>query len=320
MSYTLGASLLANLALAGYRLPSESYQEVKAFKISPQGFWEEGVAKNGKSMYPEDHSFAVGVARFLAAEGARTVLDIGCGDGAIADTVARMSGAKVVGLDGVKSFDNGPVATYDESGGTLEFWHTDFSDLFAASFRDRPIFDWVVSFAVAEHVAVNLEHIYLANLLRAAPKQGLLLVWDKRGASGMGHVNCRDEKEVLRIFVENFGYRIDRNATKWLQRRAKKRWYKLALVLRAPPRVRKVGDGSPDQLASGFGIVPRTAGGLGALVVGQGSEAGDLLRLSDGRSWKRAEDDVRAKSAAELKADLRGAWYDSEGNNVTIGC
>lgn len=115
-------------------------------------------------------------------------------------------------------------------GGKATFRRMDLQSPFPS---DLGVFDWAMSFAVVEHVPFQYEHIFLANLQRVARK-GILLVWDELPSSGTGHVNCRDEPEVLRIF-DALGFYPDLVATSELRGVASHRWYRLALVLRRRP-------------------------------------------------------------------------------------
>jgi len=176
------------------------------------------------SRYPDDPGFAAGVAEFLVAEGAASTLDVGSGSGAIAEVVAAR-GIRVLGVDG------NPRSVLDsrafENGGRADFRSIDLSEPFPLELGS---FDWVMSFAVAEHVPFNFEHIFVTNLQSTA-RAGILLVWDERSATGTGHVNSRDELEVLRIF-NALGFDVDVPATDELRGIASLRWYKLVLVLR----------------------------------------------------------------------------------------
>jgi len=176
--------------------------------------------------YPEDPSFAVAVAHFLKKEGAASVIDVGSGSGDIARAVAANTGIHVLGVDGNPHTTTGNLEHF-EGGGQAEFRRLDLIQPFP---RDLQRFDWAMSFAVAEHVPFQYEHVFLGNLHRVS-RAGLLLVWDERSSTGTGHVNSRDESEVLRIF-ETLGYTLDAAASAEIRRSAQQRWYKLILVLR----------------------------------------------------------------------------------------
>lgn len=115
-------------------------------------------------------------------------------------------------------------------GGRAAFRYVDLSRPFP---DDLERFDWAMSIAVAEHVPFYYEHVLLSNFLRAS-KRGLILMWGARFMSGVGHVNCRDEPEVLSI-VMKLGFEVDLGASRRLQRSAKLYWNRYTLVLRRPP-------------------------------------------------------------------------------------
>lgn len=58
-----------------------------------------------------------------------------------------------------------------------------------------PIYDWVLSVEVAEHVPREYEDVYLNNLVRHA-KVGLVLSWAVPMQTGFGHVNSRPKDYV----------------------------------------------------------------------------------------------------------------------------
>nr|ABI14204.1 2-polyprenyl-3-methyl-5-hydroxy-6-metoxy-1,4-benzoquinol methylase-like protein [Pfiesteria piscicida] len=157
-------------------------------------------------------------------ERAASVLDIGCGDGAIAKACAS-AGMRVVAIDG--RLPSAHAVQRTPSGGVVEFLRMDLARTFP---EELGTYDWTMSFAAAEHVPFQFEHILVTNLQRTAAS-GLLLVWDNRLAEGTGHVNCRDEPEVLRIFGA-LGFDVDEDATVTLRASASLRWYRLVLVLR----------------------------------------------------------------------------------------
>lgn len=180
--------------------------------------------------YPEDRLFASAVARLLSDERPSGVLDVGTGSGYIARVVAEEAGLSVLGVDGNPAASTQPEVF--SSGGSFAYQRLDVHMPFPSDF---PRFDWVTSFAVAEHVPFYYEHLFLGNLERAA-RHGILLAWDERGSTGTGHVNCRDEPEVLRIF-DFLGFSLDESLTTALRAQATLRWYGLALVLRRRPLV-----------------------------------------------------------------------------------
>eukprot|EP00929_Paragymnodinium_shiwhaense_P087669 TRINITY_DN47814_c0_g1_i1.p1 TRINITY_DN47814_c0_g1~~TRINITY_DN47814_c0_g1_i1.p1 ORF type:complete len:435 (-),score=79.33 TRINITY_DN47814_c0_g1_i1:318-1622(-) len=307
---------LPGLVLAGQRLPEGAYEGLSV--VTDSGFW----STSNDDRYPEDPAFARGVAAFLAAEASHNVVDMGCGSGAIARMVATTKSVKVLALDGTDwvQAHQGEVEDF-ASGGQLAYGWINIAHPWPEMMHD-PRFrkpDWLLSFAVAEHVAINLEHIYLANMLQLEPHGGILLAWDERGAAGTGHVNCRDETEVLRLFVDHFGYRLDKNATAWLRQRARKRWYQLVLVLRAPPPVRPYITGRAKKLASGFGLL-KSRDDATQTNIAVINPTGDELRMRNGDIWKRDMRKLTQASQSSLLEDLRGDWWDEAGHHVKVGC
>lgn len=213
--------LLFAVPCAAEPLPPSRLQGARRSKWNATGAW-----LDQEELYTEDPAFASAVARFLAREGAKRAIDVGSGSGDIARVVAREANMFVLGVDGNPTFVGRGDLSFP-SGGRAEFRRVELDRPFPL---DLGTFDWAMSFAVAEHVPFAYEHIFISNLHRASSK-GLLLVWDQRDASGTGHVNCRDESEVLNLFTA-IGFILDSEATAELRASAQLRWYKLAMVLR----------------------------------------------------------------------------------------
>jgi hypothetical protein len=51
-----------------------------------------------------------------------------------------------------------------------------------------PIYDWIVSLEVAEHIPSQFESVYLDNVFRHA-REGIILSWAVPGQNGLSHVD-----------------------------------------------------------------------------------------------------------------------------------
>jgi len=277
--------------------------------------------------YPEDPPFARAVGRLLKEAGARSMLDVGSGSGYLANIVAEMSGVDVVGVDGNHDVPQGRQYTK----GSTSFRELDLTERFPADLVYSRAFDWVVSIAVAEHIPWDLEHLYLANIIRASVNaQGFVLVWDSRGVAGTGHVNTRNEDEVLRMFA-TLGFSLDVNKTVRLQRWATKRWLRLALVFK-PPRndevkFSRIMQGTRIQFRNGesffadslimargqvFHIEWRRLGR-----VWQGPKAD---RMTADFRWSRPEYPHGRAPTRDSWEDIHGNWVDHDGSHVYLSC
>lgn len=76
---------------------------------------------------------------------------------------------------------------------------------------DAPVFDWVMSVEVAEHIPQNSETTFLKNLVRRAAR-GVVISWAVPGQGGVGHVNERTNAYVVRRFSQ-LGFVLDAEET-----------------------------------------------------------------------------------------------------------
>ena len=88
-----------------------------------------------------------------------------------------------------EAYDGAPFAESVSSG------NVKFLDLSVPQYG-IPIYDWIVSLEVAEHIPKKYESTFLSNLARHA-KTGIILSWARPSQQGYGHVNGRDIEYVL---------------------------------------------------------------------------------------------------------------------------
>jgi hypothetical protein len=76
-------------------------------------------------------------------------------------------------------------------------------------------YDWVLSLEVGEHIPAEYEETFMQNLDKHS-KDGIVLSWAVRGQGGDGHVNCKDNEEVIPV-VCSMGYDYEIVKTKELR-------------------------------------------------------------------------------------------------------
>ena len=69
---------------------------------------------------------------------------------------------------------------------------------------DSSISDWVLSLEVGEHIPPDKTQTFL-NLLHRHNKKGIILSWGIRGQGGHGHINEKNNDEVIKL-VTSMGY------------------------------------------------------------------------------------------------------------------
>ena len=101
-------------------------------------------------------------------------------------------------LGQVQSYDAYDGAPYCEetSGGLVKFM-----DLTIPQYG-LPIYDWIVSLEVAEHIPSQFESVYLDNVFRHA-REGIILSWAVPGQNGLSHVNNKPLDYVIDVMKTN---------------------------------------------------------------------------------------------------------------------
>ncbi|CAG2225446.1 unnamed protein product [Mytilus edulis] len=101
---------------------------------------------------------------------------------------------KLLGLGQIKSYDSydGGPFTEEESKGNVKYM-----DLTIPHFG-LPVYDWVVSIEVAEHIPKEYEEIFLDNIFRHA-NEGIILSWAVPGQGGLNHVNNKPIEYVIEV-------------------------------------------------------------------------------------------------------------------------
>jgi len=166
-------------------------------KINPRGYWEE--------VSPENHGHDAGLAyaleKFLRAEGARYVVDIGCGDGWY---TTFLNGMAMV-TDG---FDGNPD--------TREFagMFCDTLDFSKPVTFEQP-YDWALSLEVGEHIPAEFEDIFITNVVNSCSK-GVILSWSIPEYGGEGHVNPHTNEYIWFKLAEK-GFEYDLASTELLR-------------------------------------------------------------------------------------------------------
>ena len=85
-----------------------------------------------------------------------------------------------------------------------------------------PLYDWVMSLEVAEHVPRKFESVYIDNIVRHA-KEGIVLSWAVPGQGGHSHINNRPLDYVI-AKLKSHSFIHDPEASKLLQSKASVSW------------------------------------------------------------------------------------------------
>ncbi|XP_071108267.1 uncharacterized protein [Haliotis cracherodii] len=115
------------------------------------------------------------------------------------------------------AFDGAPYGR-ETSGGVVRF-----ADLTVPQYG-LPLYDWIISLEVAEHIPSAYEDVYIDNIVRHA-KKGVVLSWAVPGQGGLSHINNRPLVYVQNLF-SNKGFETDIVGSNILQQKATLPWLK----------------------------------------------------------------------------------------------
>lgn len=174
-------------------------------------------------VYSGDHcgswALAAALVMLYQSSGAnQTVGDLGCGPG----FYARFF--KESGLLGT-------VRAYDGTGGDpipmIELLDLSANQGLPDDFL--PVFDWVNSLEVGEHIPPEFQENFL-NTVTSRARKGLVLSWAVPGQGGHGHLNERPNDWVIRA-VEQRGFKYQPEISQLLRRIPSFGWFQNTLMV-----------------------------------------------------------------------------------------
>jgi len=155
--------------------------------IDPRGYWHQ----YDRSKYCFDAPLCIAVVDFLRAWKVKTIVDIGCGNGAY---------TKVLNNCGFKA------SGYDGNPNTRRITNNSCDVMDFSKPANVGVYDAVLCLEVGEHIPERYEKIFIDNITKATRKY-IVMSWAVIGQGGKGHVNCRDNKYIISaIERRNFVY------------------------------------------------------------------------------------------------------------------
>jgi len=180
--------------------------------IHPHGFWD---GPRIASQHQYDLHLSAALLAFFRAEGAQSVVDLGCGMGSYVRHFSR-EGLRAIGLDGNPST---PQLSKGACG---------VLDLSVIAEVAEPC-DWVLSLEVGEHLPKVYEAAFMENLNRFNT-QGMVLSWALEGQGGTGHVN-EQSNDYIKAKICALGYVNDANAEASLRQAAQFAYFKRTIMV-----------------------------------------------------------------------------------------
>ncbi len=153
-----------------------------------------------------DEGVALELSRFFKHN---TIVDFGAGIGRYTEYLQN-KGLSCQAFDGTRKIElltNGLVK------------HLDLSKKVSLP----EIFDWILCLEVGEHIPAKYQANFVENL-HNHNRKGIVISWALPGQDGTGHVNCKTNGQVTRIFTE-LGYGRNRPMETILRSKAEKAWW-----------------------------------------------------------------------------------------------
>lgn len=124
--------------------------------------------------------------------------------------------------------ESGQLAVYDAFDGapyseSLSEGRVKFLDLTIPQYG-LPLYDYVISLEVAEHIPKEYEAIYVDNVIRHA-KEGIVLSWAWPGQEGHSHVNGKALEDVIKLLKDK-GFEHDPSSSEVLKQSSTFMWLK----------------------------------------------------------------------------------------------
>ncbi|XP_059176589.1 uncharacterized protein LOC131956184 [Physella acuta] len=175
--------------------------------VSEYGGWCADASSPTSRQHVWDQGFSKALSTFFKG---KSVGSFGEGPGAYKRHLDTLQEVK-----SYTAYDGAPYCEMVTNGTVL------FLDLTVPQYN-LPIFDWVISVEVGEHIPAKFEDIYLDNLARHA-REGIVLSWAVPGQDGLSHVNNKLLKDVVEQ-LRRRGFEISVEAGSPLRGGARSGW------------------------------------------------------------------------------------------------
>lgn len=184
-----------------------TFQKEQNKETNSAGGWCLQSSREDGGQHMTDMSLVKGLSEFLKG---KTVGSFGDGPGAYK--------RELTGLHEIKLYDAYDGAPYcDETSNGL----VQFLDLTVPQYG-IPMYDWVISLEVAEHIPKEHEAVYIDNLVRHS-REGIIMSWAVPGQGGLAHINNRPLSYVIKL-MDFHGFKHDTSTSQHLKLKASFAW------------------------------------------------------------------------------------------------
>ncbi|XP_052816028.1 uncharacterized protein LOC128242763 isoform X2 [Mya arenaria] len=189
------------------QLECESSAKGKTFKISSTGGWCAQSSVENSGQHKTDTQLVPVLAEFFKD---KCVGSFGDGPGRYKQLLTDTK--KLKGYD---AYDGAPFSEKTSEG------RVSYLDLTLPQYG-LPLYDWIMSLEVAEHIPREYESVYIDNIVRHA-KEGVVLSWAVPGQEGYSHINMRTFEYVKDLF-DKLGFDHDAESSEKLKKASKLEW------------------------------------------------------------------------------------------------
>lgn len=189
------------------RLGRMDCETVKGKAVNEAGGWCRNSSKEGFGEHMTDMKLVKALSTFFRG---KSVGSFGDGPGAYKREILKLSEVKLY-----DAYDGAPFCEETSEGRVA------FLDLIVPQYG-LPIYDWIISLEVAEHIPNKSEAIYIDNLVRHS-KEGIVLSWAAPGQGGLAHINNRPHEYVVKL-MEDHGFSLDKDSSQKLRSSASFQW------------------------------------------------------------------------------------------------
>ena len=163
-----------------------------------------------------DRGLADGMIEIFKAFDIQTAVDVGCGPGWYVEDLMQY-GMKAFGIDG------NPNVISQSSKYTCAHMNCSVQDLTVPITNPQKA-EGLICIEVCEHIPCEKERILIDNII-SFDSRVLIISWASIDQKGDGHVNCKEQAEVIDLF-ESYSYVLDREKTAFLRSRSELWWIK----------------------------------------------------------------------------------------------
>ena len=161
-------------------------QKAEDSRTTSHGGWCKDKSTEDSGSHITDMSLVPALSKFFSG---KRVASFGDGPGAYKREILKLG--QVLRFD---SYDGAPYSEETSDG------RVTYLDLTLPQFG-LPLYDWILSLEVAEHIPSEFENVYMDNIARHC-REGIVLSWAVPGQGGLEHVNERPFDYVKHLLLK----------------------------------------------------------------------------------------------------------------------